>query len=408
MDIEAALQWRGIDPLAWLLAPISIDNFIDEYWEQGPLIVRRTPGYYDDLLTFADVNAFMSRNDIRYPYLRLVKNGRELPLIDYADDFVYGSNIFPGLLDNDKVFQHYSQGATLSFQIFQKCMDSLSRFCNALEARFRFQTQVNIFVTPPRSKGFTAHYDDHSFFIFQISGSKHWKLYGNPVELPLQEFRIKTKTPDLGKPEQEITLNAGDMLYLPKGFYHEAHTTNDTSVHITLGIFPYTWIKVLERLVEELKRDIDFRRSPPDYLRTGELGAQLETQFQSLLKKLDQSKVRHIFERLFVEAASKQIVDGNNRLRDLVAIDGLNNETQLERRDILCRITRHDENVGLTFYDKTIKFPDVARDSLEFILRSKTFAPREIPGQLDDASKLVVVRKLVKEGLLSLVDARID
>ncbi len=118
--------------------------------------------------------------------------------------------------------------------------------------------------------------------------------------------------------------------------------------------------------------------------------------------------MRHIFERLFVEAASKQIVDGNNRLRDLVAIDGLNNETQLERRDILCRITRHDENVGLTFYDKTIKFPDVARDSLEFILRSKTFAPREIPGQLDDASKLVVVRKLVKEGLLSLVDARID
>jgi hypothetical protein len=96
LEDTAVLTWRGRDPLSWLLTPRALDEFLEHDWERQALVLKRGDGaYYGELLTFADVNAFMSRNDIRYPYLRLVKNGRELPLVDYADDFVYGNNIFP-------------------------------------------------------------------------------------------------------------------------------------------------------------------------------------------------------------------------------------------------------------------------------------------------------------------------
>lgn len=399
-DVVSVLSWRGRDPLAWLLSPTPLDEFFDRVWEKEALLLKRNqPDYYTELLTFDDVNAFMSRNDIRYPYLRLVKEGRELPLVDYADDFVYGSNIFPGLLDNDKVFAHYSEGATLSFQIFQKCMEELSAFCNSLESRLRFQTQVNIFVTPPHSKGFTAHYDDHSFFIMQISGSKHWKLYDNPVELPLPEFRVKTGTPDLGSP-RDVTLNAGDVLYLPRGFYHEAHTSDATSVHITLGIFPHTWIKVFERLLDRLKQDVEFRRAPTDYMRAGSPEG-LQEQFDALLGKIAGTQVSSLLEELFEEAASKQIVDGKNRLRDLARIRELNPDTILRRRSVVFRITADERGLRLNFYDKTINFPKAAGEVLEFILASERFSVADLPGPLDEASRMSVVRKLMKEGLLT-------
>ena len=405
MRTQTATEWKGRDPLSWLLYPTTVDGFIDGAWERAPLIVRREAStYYDELLTFQDVNAFMSRNDIRYPYLRLVKNGRELPLIDYADDFVYGSNIFPGLLDNDKVFQHYADGATLSFQIFQKCMDGLSRFCNALEARLRFQTQVNIFVTPPNSKGFTAHYDDHSFFILQISGSKHWNIYGNPVELPLQEFRTKAATPELGDPQMRVSLNPGDMLYLPRGFYHEAHTTDQTSVHVTLGIFPYTWSQIIERQLSRLKQDLDFRRAPAEYLRSPDAGVALQQQFNALIAKLGGVEIESVFEELFVEAASKQIVDGQNRLRDLAQLQSVSPSSPIMRRNILCRVSTTSSTVKLSFYDKSITFPLVAKDAIEFILNADAFSIQEMPSIMDLPSNMVIVRKLLKEGLLTLSD----
>lgn len=399
----AVLTWRGRDPLSWLLAPRSLAEFLDHDWERQALILERgNANYYGELLTFEDVNAFMARNDIRYPYLRLVKNGRELPLVDYADDFVYGNNIFPGLLDNDKVFHHYAEGATLSFQIFQKCMEELSRFCNAMEARLRFQVQVNIFVTPPGSKGFTAHYDDHSFFILQVSGKKHWKLYDSPVELPLQEFRRRATTPDLGEP-REITLAAGDLLYLPRGFYHEAHTSDETSVHITLGIFPFTWVQVFQRLLDEAKEDVEFRRAPMDYLTPGASAATLQGQFEVLARKLAASyPVEQLFSGLFRHAASKQIVDGRDRLLDLSRLADLDDETWLTMRPVQWALRGDAGTIALTFYDKTIRFPAAVEATLREILVLARLRPCDLQTPLDPASRLNVVRKLVKEGLLSL------
>lgn len=402
---ENSSKWLGRDPLLWILNPTTLDEFIDSYWERSALIVRRqSADYYKELLTFDDVNAFMSRNDIRYPYLRLVKNGREIPLVDYADDFVYGSNIFPGLLDNDKVFSHFANGATLSFQIFQKCMDGLSRFCNALEARLKFQTQVNIFVTPPNSKGFTSHYDDHSFFILQISGSKHWNLYGNPIELPLQEFRRKTVTPDLGEPRQ-ITLHAGDLLYLPKGFYHDALTTDSTSVHITLGIFPYPWIQIMERLVEKMKDDVDFRRAPAEYLRSSDNSKVLQPEFDALIKKMGETRVAPLLDELIAKAASKQIVDGKDRLLDITRIGSITGTSRLRRRNVLIKLVPSGNGLRLSFYDKSITFPAVAGDALKFIVESDTFSVDQMPTRLSAVDNCVVVKKLVKEGLLTLVNS---
>jgi len=398
---QSMYQWNECDSLDWLLSPVSVDSFLENHWERSCLVVnRQDKEYYKDLLTFGDVNNFLSRNDIRYPYLRLVKDGKELPLVDYADDFVYGSNIFPGLLDNDKVMHHYSQGATLSFQIFQKCMQGLSLFCNAIEARLQFQTQVNIFVTPPHSKGFTAHYDDHSFFIFQIDGTKIWTLYDEHTTLPLPEFRKTASSPNLANPK-EVVLNSGDLLYVPKGVYHEARTNDTTSTHITLGIFPFTWLQVLEQLVENLKQDIRFRRSPSSYILSDGIPASLDSEFTVLLDDVAKAKATPLIKELMRKAASKQIVDGKDRLLDITNAGNLTENSQIYRRPILCQIERIDRKIRLNFYDKSLVFPEIALESIRQIVESETFFVNQLPRILDQESNLKIVKKLLIEGLLS-------
>jgi hypothetical protein len=55
------------------------------------------------------------------------------------------------------------------------------------------------------------------------------------------------------------------------------------------------------------------------------------------------------------------------------------------------------------FEGKTVALPAVAREDLEFIASADdTFTAAELPGDLNDETRLVLVRRLVREGFLQL------
>lgn len=67
-------------------------------------------------------------------------------------------------------------------------------------------------------------------------------------------------------PIMEVTLNAGDLLYFPRGTIHEGRTDEDThSLHITISVYQHTsYIDLLEHIVPEAlkmasKDDVSFR-----------------------------------------------------------------------------------------------------------------------------------------------------
>jgi hypothetical protein len=89
-----------------------------------------------------------------------------------------------------------------------------------------------------------------------------------------------------------------------------------------------------------------------------------------------------------------------DQLTQLQALDGLTLETPLERRPT---VIFDLEDSTLVFEGKTVGLPTVARDDLEFIASTdETFTAAELPGYLDDGTRLVLVRRLVREGFLRL------
>ena len=62
------------------------------------------------------------------------------------------------------------------------------------------------------------------------------------------------KDDDLDKPIMEVVLNAGDLLYLPRGYIHQAVTEQDFhSLHITVSAYQCNgWIDLLEKVDDTL------------------------------------------------------------------------------------------------------------------------------------------------------------
>jgi hypothetical protein len=56
----------------------------------------------------------------------------------------------------------------------------------------------------------------------------------------------------------------------------------------------------------------------------------------------------------------------------------------------------------VTLPDRRIVMPDAMRPAVEVLLRGSAVAVGELPG-LDDGSRLVLVRRLIREGVLKVV-----
>ncbi|XP_077137570.1 ribosomal oxygenase 1 [Ranitomeya variabilis] len=133
-----------------------------------------------------------------------------------------------------------------------------------------------VYLTPPSTQGFAPHYDDIEAFVVQLEGKKHWRVYNprNSSEMLPQFSSVNFSDSDLGEPILETILEAGDLLYFPRGFIHQGDCLPDAhSLHITVSSFQRnSWVDLLHKLLPAALQiaaedDVQFRQGLPlDYL----------------------------------------------------------------------------------------------------------------------------------------------
>ena len=74
--------------------------------------------------------------------------------------------------------------------------------------------------------------------------------------------------------------------------------------------------------------------------------------------------------------------------------------TVAPRPDLVFLVREEHETLVVLFGSTEISLPLFARDAVMFALEGRPFVVRDLPGQLDDAGKIVLVRRLLREGLL--------
>ncbi len=354
------------------------------------MVERDEPGRFDDLLTTEDVERLLESGGLRSPAFRLVRADRKLRSGDYLVDVPWRPAAFTRMADVVRVAEAFDEGATLVVQGLHHWWPALGSFCRSLERTLGHPAQANAYYTPRSAQGLPVHHDTHDVFCLQLAGEKRWLVYEPVWELPLKDQRYDRSMGDAGAPVLDVTLQPGDTLYLPRGWMHEAKTSDTDSLHLTVGINVATWLDAFRAALDECGDDVDFRRSP---------AGSAEALVARLAAKLGPDDVRRRMRRKLVRTR-RPVLEGH--LAELRALRDLDGASVLERRgSVLADLELREGKAVLVFEGRELEFPDRLRRELEFVLAAdEPFCAEDLPGKLDADGRLVLVSRLVREGVL--------
>lgn len=397
----------GVLDLDGLIAPVESTAFFRDWWEKAILEIRRNASdYYANLMTgndieqiitftrpvFVDANAFRPGAPRSASYVQGWPAGSPQAANGFQPDFAAVRRVF-------------AEGKTVVIRAMQERCPAIAYFCRRLEAVFRCPVHANLYWTPEGAQGFDAHYDTHEVFVLQLEGTKTWRLYGPGRSLPLVDEKLNVPKDQLGSP-REVSLGPGDLLYLPRGFVHEAFTAESASLHLTVGVNVYRWADLLrEALADLTDRDERLRESvPPACLGEARPSEIFLDRFRSTLRILAdeanmESALRRLNDRFFDHLRTLP----NPRRDPAPQEKALTLDTEVEKNpNAICRVLREGAWVALEYPGGRIGGPAKIASSLEFIADRERFPIRALPDDLSGDSKLVLVGRMLKDGLLTV------
>lgn len=224
-----------------LIAPLSQEDFFEQYWLQKPLhIARNQLSFYEHVFTLNHLKRLLVDLPLTIADpLKLIKEGYSLPL-----SFLVKKD---QLIEQEELWKYYFSGYTIVFdkiidyfpQLMEPCKALYDLLCRQSGQSFS-QVDMNAYLTPRGNhQGLYPHFDNHPVFVLQIEGRKMWRVYAHK-----DIFMSKSKGQEgqdlrkfLGEPLIDIELHPGDLLYLPEGYFHEACSCeSDFSFHLSLAV----------------------------------------------------------------------------------------------------------------------------------------------------------------------------
>ncbi|MFL6209533.1 MAG: cupin domain-containing protein [Pyrinomonadaceae bacterium] len=255
----------GHDQLAQLVGPHRVEEFIAQTWGRAHQHIAGQPGRFAHLLPWAQLNTILRQHRLDFPRLRLARDGSNLPASVYLRHVRSGrrGSTIPRLLAPELTAQ-LKQGATLVLDAVDELCAPLEELAVNLERFFHERVQINAYAGWRTSRGFDLHWDDHDVFILQVAGRKNWRVYGMTRPYPLVDDVEPAQKPT-HEPLWAGTLTDGDLLYIPRGWWHVALPLDEPTLHLTVGIHNRTGLDLLRWLAERLRTSETVRQDLPRF-----------------------------------------------------------------------------------------------------------------------------------------------
>ncbi len=238
-----------------VLAPVGIPRFLSEYWTKKPLYLKGEKGRFERVFSWPDLNQILTWHPPPQPQLRLFQEGSMVDLRRYIDGPVGNLRLSPGGL-----MALLAQGATMVMDGVQEVSPSVFDLTSSFEDVLSCACVANLYAGWRTQKGFNVHWDPHEVFVLQLSGRKKWQVFA-PTRIDPLADDIEAAPPPKAAPIWEGILSDGDVLYLPRGYWHVAHPLDEPSLHISWGARPPVGLEFLQWWIATLRRHPEARKS---------------------------------------------------------------------------------------------------------------------------------------------------
>ena len=209
----------------------SCSEFLHTYWERRPLLSRPGKAWAQSVMGLEDIRKMVGSWPVRF-FKNHATAALHKPNSGFLADFRWqrGQEVPVDIVDVALAEQR-----TLVMHNLEVYWPPVGQLIRSVVRFFHAYTQVNMYMSPSDLPVATApHQDAHSVFIVQVHGAKRWCVHRPPSAWTLKAMQ-RGKNGDVIAPHDasgsmgelllNVTLRPGDVLYIPRSFFHHTATS---------------------------------------------------------------------------------------------------------------------------------------------------------------------------------------
>jgi len=262
-NIQLHLNKNTISPwsIDKVLSERAFSNFIESFYRQE-VFSGSAIRHFSELFNINSLAELLNTRRLSFPRCRLIKQGTLIPPASYTVRKTGSLGEAINTLDVTKVSQMIDEGTTLAIDFCEDLWLEINDVCGDFSTLFSEKTGATLFFSSGKEVGFTAHWDNSDVIVYQLSGKKRWKIFSKSLDMPIDENK-NSMPPHSDIPFLDLTLDANNVLYIPRGYWHAPEPCGEHSLHVSFafrrrnGMDYLKWL--IPKLCDELivRKDID-------------------------------------------------------------------------------------------------------------------------------------------------------
>jgi hypothetical protein len=252
-----------------LLHPMTEQEFFADYYGKKLLHIEGGERKFEQVMSWDILSSILNQTAIwSSKSLMLVLDNDVVPARAYCAPATSRDGQEIQQPDAEKVMALLRRGASLVTNDIDSLTPVLSGVANAMESRLAGKVQSNLYCSWKQHQAFGSHFDTHDVFAVHVAGEKLWNIYETRMDDPVAHPKFKSFGQDWhdenrGPIAQQVLMKPGDLLYLPRGLYHDAMATSDGTIHIAFGVTHVIGLDVVDMVKATVVDDVEFRRNMP-------------------------------------------------------------------------------------------------------------------------------------------------
>lgn len=233
----------GFKPtFADIISPISPEVFFAEHYDRKLAHIKGAAKKFADVMSWESLTEILNMSAVwSSKTLQLVMDKDVVPPAAFCESAPNRDGQEVLRPNTDKVMALLRRGASLVANDIDTLTPGLRGVAAALESAVYGKTQANLYCSWREHQAFGSHFDTHDVYAMHIAGEKLWRIYETRADRPIAHPDFKSygqewHDANRGAVAQEILMQPGDLLYIPRGLYHDALATSDGTIHIAFGV----------------------------------------------------------------------------------------------------------------------------------------------------------------------------